>query len=68
MTDNDSDATTLEEAALAQRNKTIEAEAKGTAKADKQGANNKGILMGSVAAGIGSAALVAALMYARRRK
>jgi len=63
MTDNDSDATTLEEAALAQRNKAIEAETK----SDKQGAN-KGKLMGSVAAGIGSAALVAALMYARRRK
>ncbi|OJY63685.1 MAG: hypothetical protein BGP16_02085 [Sphingobium sp. 66-54] len=67
MTDNDSDATTLEEAALAQRNKELEAEAK-AGKTDKQGANNKGILMGSVAAGIGSAALVAALMYARRRK
>lgn len=66
MTDNDSDATTLEEAALARRNKTIEAEAK-TAKADKQG-GAKGILVGSVAAGIGSAALVAALMYAKRRK
>lgn len=66
MTDNDSDATTLEEAALAQRNKTIESEAK-TAKADKQGVA-KGILVGSVAAGIGSAALVAALMYAKRRK
>ncbi|HZV18815.1 MAG TPA: hypothetical protein VFF84_09010 [Sphingobium sp.] len=66
MTDNDSDATTLEEAALAQRNKTIESEAK-TAKADKQG-GAKGILVGSVAAGIGSAALVAALMYAKRRK
>jgi len=66
MTDNDSDATTLEEAALAQRNKAIEAEAK-TGKTDKEG-SGKGILMGSVAAGIGSAALVAALMYARRRK
>lgn len=66
MTDNDSDATTLEEAALAQRNKAIETETKPD-KADKQGAG-KGILVGSVAAGIGSAALVAALMYARRRK
>jgi len=63
MTDNDSDATTLEEAALAQRNKAIEAESD-----TGKHSSSKGKLMGSVAAGIGSAALVAALMYARRRK
>lgn len=73
MTDNDSDAPTLEQAALAQRHKAIE-KAPGdialdetTAETGKDGAT-KGIWMGRVAAGIGSAALVAALMYAKRRK
>lgn len=67
MTDNDSDAPTLEQAALAQRHKTIDAAPEADPEIGKDGAN-KGVWMGRVAAGIGSAALVAALMYAKRRK